>query len=134
MRMTGGTITVTDASRGISRGTLRRRAVVRLAVDRAQLRRDRPLHLARRAFDASANAGDLLAALSGDRSGLKLRLAGAPFKLAFDGHMSQRPSLKVEGTLAVDGKSLREAMRWINRQELCRAAASGRSPSRRRRA
>ena len=27
-------------------------------------------------FDASANAADLLAALSGDRSGLKVRLAG----------------------------------------------------------
>jgi AsmA protein len=63
-------------------------------------------------FDASANAADLLAALSGDRSGLKIRLAGAPFKLAFDGHVSQRPSLKMEGTLAADGKSLREAMRW----------------------
>ena len=70
------------------------------------------------AFDASANAADLLAALSGDRSGLKVRLAGAPFKLAFDGHISQRPTLKVEGTLAIDGKSLREAMRWGGRQPL----------------
>lgn len=69
-------------------------------------------------FDASANAADLLAALSGDRSGLKVRLAGAPFKLAFDGHISQRPTLKVEGTLAIDGKSLREAMRWGGRQAL----------------
>ena len=70
------------------------------------------------AFDASANAADLLAALSGDRSGLKVRLAGAPFKLAFDGHISQRPTLKVEGTLAIDGRSLREAMRWSGRQPL----------------
>src|SRR5262249_17305306 len=62
-------------------------------------------------FDASANMGDLLAALSGDRSGLKMRLAGNPFKLAFDGHISQRPTLKMEGTLAADGKSLREFMR-----------------------
>ena len=70
------------------------------------------------AFDASANAADLLAALSGDRSGLKLRLAGAPFKLAFDGHISQRPTLKMEGTLATDGKSLREMMRWASMQPL----------------
>ena len=61
---------------------------------------------------------DLLAALSGDRSGLKLRLAGAPFKLAFDGHISQRPTLKMEGTLATDGKSLRDAMRWAGMQPL----------------
>jgi len=66
------------------------------------------------AFDASANAADLLAALSGDRSGLKIRLAGPPFKLAFDGHISQRPTLKMEGTLATDGKSLRDLMRWAN--------------------
>jgi AsmA protein len=69
-------------------------------------------------FDASANAADLLAALSGDRSGLKVRLAGAPFKLAFDGAISQRPTLKLEGTLAADGRSLREAMRWAGRQPL----------------
>ncbi len=69
-------------------------------------------------FDASANATDLLAALSGERSGLKLRLAGAPFKLAFDGHISQRPTLKMEGTLATDGKSLRDMMRWANMQPL----------------
>ena len=66
------------------------------------------------AFDASANAADLLAALSGDRSGLKIRLAGPPFKLAFDGHISQRPTLKMEGTLATDGKSLRDLMRWAH--------------------
>ena len=70
------------------------------------------------AFDASANAADLLAALSGDRSGLKIRLAGPPFKLAFDGHISQRPTLKMEGTLATDGKSLRDLMRWANMQPL----------------
>ena len=70
------------------------------------------------AFDASANAADLLAALSGDRSGLKIRLAGPPFKLAFDGHISQRPTLKMEGMLATDGKSLRDLMRWANMHPL----------------
>ena len=34
--------------------------------------------------------------------------------------MSQRPSLKLEGTLAVDGKSLREAMRWTGREHAAR--------------
>jgi AsmA protein len=47
-----------------------------------------------------------------------LRLAGSPFKLAFDGNISQRPSLKLEGTLAADGKSLRDALRWASRQPL----------------
>jgi AsmA protein len=69
-------------------------------------------------FDASANAADLLAALSGDRSGLKMRLAGEPFKLAYDGHISGQPTLKMEGTLAADGKSLRDFMRWAGLQPL----------------
>src|ERR1044072_576623 len=68
--------------------------------------------------DSAANAPELLAVLSGDRSGLKLRLAGSPFKLAFDGHISQRPTLKMEGTLATDGKSLRDMMRWASMQSL----------------
>jgi AsmA protein len=70
------------------------------------------------AFDVSANAGDLFAVLTGDRSGLKVRLAGAPFKVAFDGHMSHRPTLKLEGTVAADGPSLREALRWAGRHPL----------------
>jgi AsmA protein len=115
VRMNGGTITVTDASRGITEQlsdvelSFAWPSIARSfgATGRFTWRGD--------TFDASANAADLLAALSGDRSGLKLRLAGAPFKLAFDGHMSQRPSLKLEGTLAVDGRSLREALRWTNR-------------------
>src|SRR3954464_12195143 len=35
--------------------------------------------------DGSISASDFVAALSGDRSGLKARLASAPLKLAFDG-------------------------------------------------
>jgi AsmA protein len=68
--------------------------------------------------DASASLADLLAALSGQRSGLKVRLAGEPFKLAFDGHVSTRPSLKVEGMLAADGASLRQAMQWAGFEPL----------------
>lgn len=118
VRMNGGIIMVTDASRGVTEElsdvdlSFAWPAIARSfgATGRFVWRGE--------TFDASANAADLLAALSGDRTGLKLRLAGAPFKLAFDGYMSQRPSLKVEGTLAVDGRSLREAMRWTNRRAL----------------
>jgi len=62
--------------------------------------------------DASLTLTDLYAAISGERSGLKLRLTGAPLKVAFDGHMSYRPALKIEGTLAADTGSLRQALRW----------------------
>jgi AsmA protein len=62
--------------------------------------------------DASFALGDLFAAVAGERSGFKLRLSGAPFKLAYDGHLSHRPTLKVEGTLAADATSLRQALRW----------------------
>jgi AsmA protein len=63
-------------------------------------------------FDASISLTDFLAALTGDRSGLKVRLNGAPFKLAFDGNISQQPVLRMEGVLAADTASLRDALRW----------------------
>jgi AsmA protein len=62
--------------------------------------------------EASVTISDFLAALSGDTSGLKLRLSGAPLRLAFEGVMSNRPSFKVDGTLSADAPSLREALRW----------------------
>jgi AsmA protein len=68
--------------------------------------------------DASIALGDLLAAITGERSGLKLRLTGAPLKLAFDGHVSHKPALKVEGTLAADAPSLRQALRWAGLRSL----------------
>jgi AsmA protein len=55
---------------------------------------------------------DFVAALTGDRSGLKVRIAGAPLNLAFDGYMSHRPTLRMEGTLAADSASLRDTLRW----------------------
>jgi AsmA protein len=64
-------------------------------------------------IDGSIQLNDFLAALSGERSGLKVRLAGSPLKVAFDGQMSYRPRLKIEGTLAADAPSLREAVRWV---------------------
>ena len=57
------------------------------------------------------------AALNGERSGVKLRLSGAPVKVAFDGATSSQPTLKVVGSLTVDSPSLREAMRWTDASE-----------------
>jgi len=63
-------------------------------------------------IDATLSLTDFVAALTGDRTGLKLRLSGAPFKLAYDGYLSHRPTLRMEGTLSADTASLREALRW----------------------
>src|SRR5436190_7877051 len=52
--------------------------------------------------DGSISASDFVAALSGDRSGLKARLASAPLKLAFDGTVANRTSLMMEGTVTID--------------------------------
>jgi AsmA protein len=62
--------------------------------------------------EASVTISDFLAALSGDTSGLKLRLSGAPLRIAFEGVMNNRPSFKVDGTLSAEAPSLREALRW----------------------
>ena len=69
-------------------------------------------------IEASLTLSDFLAALSGDRSGLKVRLSGAPLKVAFDGAASYQPALKVEGTLSVDSPSLRDAMHWTDASKL----------------
>jgi AsmA protein len=62
--------------------------------------------------DGSISVSDFIAALSGDRSGLKARLASAPLKLAFDGTVADRTSMMMEGTLTIDSVSLRNALRW----------------------
>src|SRR6195952_3745847 len=61
----------------------------------------------------SVSASDFVAALSGDRSGLKARLASAPLKLAFDGTVANRTSMMMEGTVTIDSLSLRNALRWM---------------------
>jgi AsmA protein len=63
--------------------------------------------------EGSISASDFLAALSGDRSGVKARLASAPLKLAFDGTAADRTSMMMEGTLTIDSPSLRSALRWM---------------------
>ncbi len=62
--------------------------------------------------DGSISVSDFIAALSGDRSGLKVRLASAPLKLAFDGTIANRTSMMMEGTTTIDSQSLRNALRW----------------------
>ena len=62
--------------------------------------------------DGSISISDFLAALSGDRSGVKARLTSAPLKLAFDGTAANRTSMMMEGTLTIDTTSLRNALRW----------------------
>ncbi len=115
IRMNGGTITVVEPSRAVSE-TL---SNVELSFAWPSISRSFGASgnfvWRGQTFDASASAGDLLAALTGDRSGLKVRLSGAPFKIGFEGNISQSPSLKLEGNLSADGRSLREAMRWAGR-------------------
>jgi len=116
IRMTGGTIAIRDAAHGVAETlsdvevSLAWPSIARSfgATGRFSWRGE--------PFDVSINAGDLFAALTGERSGLKVRLAGMPFKVAFDGHMNHRQTLRVEGTVAADGPSLRQALRWAGRQ------------------
>jgi len=69
-------------------------------------------------IEASLTLSDFLAALTGDRSGVKVRLSGAPLNLAFDGSASAQPTLKIEGTLGVESPSLRDALRWTGKNKL----------------
>ena len=65
--------------------------------------------------NVSLTLSDFATALTGQRSGLKFRLASAPLNVTFDGAASDQPTLKLEGTLAVDSPSLREALHWTGR-------------------
>jgi AsmA protein len=66
----------------------------------------------------SLTLGDFAAALAGNRTGIKLRLAGAPMKGAFEGSLSLEPTLKIEGTVAADADSLRDALVWFGKRPL----------------
>jgi len=69
-------------------------------------------------LDMSLTLSDFAAALAGNRSGLKLRIAGHPAKAAFEGSISVRPTLKVEGNLAADAASLHDALIWGGQKPL----------------
>lgn len=68
--------------------------------------------------DASATIADLVAAVTGDRAGIKVRLNGAPFKIGFEGHIARTPTFRMEGTLAGDTESLRNALVWAGLKPL----------------
>jgi AsmA protein len=69
-------------------------------------------------MDASLTLADFAAALAGNRSGLKLRVSGEPMKAGFEGAISLKPTLKIEGTLAADAASLRSALVWTGQKPL----------------
>ncbi|MGE3149946.1 MAG: AsmA family protein, partial [Pseudorhodoplanes sp.] len=69
-------------------------------------------------IDASITLGDFVSGLAGSRSGVKVRIAGEPLKFAFDGAVSTRPTLKIEGTVAADSTSLRQALIWLGQKPL----------------
>jgi len=68
--------------------------------------------------NASLTLSDFLAALTGDHSGLKVRLASTPLNLAFDGAVSDQPTFLVQGALGIDSPSLRDAMVWSGNDRL----------------
>jgi AsmA protein len=68
--------------------------------------------------EASLTLTDFLAALTGERSGVKLRVSGALLQLVFDGSASDQPTLKMDGTLTVEAPSLRKALRWTGTTKL----------------
>jgi AsmA protein len=68
--------------------------------------------------DVSVTLSDFFAAIAGNRSGVKVRLTGAPLKFAFDGHISRNPTLRIEGMAAADAVSLRHALRWTGLRSL----------------
>ncbi len=69
-------------------------------------------------MDVTLTLGDFPAALAGNRTGVKLRIAGSPIKAAFEGAISVKPTLKVEGTLAADAASMRNTLIWVGQKPL----------------
>jgi AsmA protein len=67
-------------------------------------------------LDGNFSIADFIAAVAGEKSGLKVRLSGAPLKLSFDGTMTNKTSMMLEGALNAEGNSLRDTMRWIGRE------------------
>ena len=118
IRLVGGTVLIHDESRGIAE-TLE---AVELSLAWPSISKSfgasGQFRWRGEKVDANITLSDFLAALNGDRSGLKLRMSGAPLKLAFDGHVGHRPTLKVEGTLAADSVSLRNALKWAGQEPL----------------
>ena len=67
-------------------------------------------------LDGSLTLADFTAALTGNPTGLKLRVTGPSGKFAFDGSVSTKPTLKVSGTVAADSPSLRQVLVWAGQR------------------
>ncbi len=68
--------------------------------------------------EVSLTLSDFLAALTGDRSGVKLRITSTPLNVAFDGAATDQPTLKLDGMLDVESPSLRDALRWTDKSKV----------------
>lgn len=67
-------------------------------------------------LDATLKFADFAALLQGDKSGLKVRVGGAPAKTAFDGSISLKPRLKIDGAVSGDSPSLRRLLAWTGQK------------------
>ena len=118
IRVTGGTIVLNDAARGISETlTNVELALAWPSISKSFAATGR-FAWKGEAIDATVALSDFAAALVGDRTGIKIRLGGNPLKFAFEGAMSLRPTVKIDGTIAADAPSLRETLRWAGLQPL----------------
>jgi AsmA protein len=70
------------------------------------------------ALEIGVTLANFNAALQGERSALKVRIAGAPMKFTFDGAMATRPTLKIEGATSADSPSLRRTLAWLGKKPL----------------
>ncbi len=69
-------------------------------------------------IEIGVTLANFTAALQGERSALKVRLAGPPLKFTFDGAIGTRPTLKIEGATSADSVSLRRAIGWLGKKPL----------------
>jgi AsmA protein len=118
IRIDNGFITVKDASRGVSETlTDVDMALAWPSISKSFAATGR-FAWNGETVDATIALTDFAAALVGDRTGIKVRLSGTPLKAAFEGSVSLRPTLKVDGTLAADAASLRDTLRWAGLKPL----------------
>ena len=118
IRVRGGTITLTDSVHGVTETlTGADLALAWPSISKSFAATGRVVWRGE-PVDASISLSDFPYALAGERSGLKVRLSGPLLKLAFEGAMSVRPSLKIDGTLSADSASLRDTLRWAGQKPL----------------
>ena len=118
IRVRGGTITLSDTVHGVSETlTGADLALAWPSISKSFAATGRVVWHGE-PVDASISLSDFPSALAGERSGLKVRLNGNLLKFAFEGAMSLRPTLKIDGTLTADSTSLRDTLRWAGQKPL----------------